>query len=990
MLLATRSTTRGGAEPDVARTDLHTLGVAYLVADPSESALGRAVASIERAAEQSPGDAALHSDLAAAYLVSAQRRGEPYDLVRSLTEVEKALEIVPDLPEALFNRALVLEKLFLATEAKLAWLRYQKVDPESDWSREATARAAALDQRPWDDQWKRQRGLLDEAGARGDQNQVEILLNGFHQPAREYAQEELLPHWADAVRAGRDGEAVRLLGIARTLGNALARRTSDAMIRDTVAAIDATDGKHRMALVEGLRAYRDARRLYMDMHFGEAEPQMAQAAANLRQGGGSLAAWADLFAAICVHFRPDYQLADRLLGELSERPDLQSYPALRGRILYNLGITRSSQGDLAGGLAAYRQALPLYELTGEIENLAAVRHVVAENLDLLGQPVESWKYRYLALSSIDRIPNAVRRRSLLVEAAEAALRDGQLSLSLHAQNELIRTTRTWVGEAAFPDSLLQRSQTELRLGSRQAAWRDLDAAESSVRNIRDPDLAQRLTADRLATQAELEAEESPGRAHADVSEAIRYYERAGFHAPLIHAYRLRARISSSQGDAAEADLLAGITEYESRRAALPEEDQRISYFDQARSVFDDMVLLQVDRKRQPVAALDFAERSRSRTLLDQMASLPAVRPGAGPGLFAAAAPLSASELRRGIPGTVALVEYALIGRRLFTWVVRSDGLDLLQSEIDPAALRTAVGRMRSSLTGRSDGALAEASRLYEILFRPLEPALRGRTTLVLVPDGVLYRLPFAALFDSRTSRFLTQSFRLAIAPSASAYLRCLARERQLGPWVAESILAVGNPTIVQGKSPELPDLPAAEREATAISTLYPRATTLLSSRATSGEFLRLSGESDVVHFAGHAQINESFPLLSTLLLSPEPGAEGSGPLFAFQIYRQKLHRTRLVVLAACSTAGGQLVPSEGPLGLARSFLAAGAPAVVASLTEVDDSAPPHLFNSFHRHLRAGAAPARALQAVQREEIERAGGRQTPWAWAAFELIGGAG
>lgn len=98
----------------------------------------------------------------------------------------------------------------------------------------------------------------------------------------------------------------------------------------------------------------------------------------------------------------------------------------------------------------------------------------------------------------------------------------------------------------------------------------------------------------------------------------------------------------------------------------------------------------------------------------------------------------------------------------------------------------------------------------------------------------------------------------------------------------------------------------------------------------------------------------------------------------------QLGATRLVVLSACSTAAGRLSASEGATSLARSFLAAGVPAVVASLWDVDDLAASRLLVKFHRRIRAGDDPVKALRTVQLSEL----GTAPPAEWAAFQLIGG--
>ena len=96
-------------------------------------------------------------------------------------------------------------------------------------------------------------------------------------------------------------------------------------------------------------------------------------------------------------------------------------------------------------------------------------------------------------------------------------------------------------------------------------------------------------------------------------------------------------------------------------------------------------------------------------------------------------------------------------------------------------------------------------------------------------------------------------------------------------------------------------------------------------------------------------------------------------------------RVRLLVLSACSTAGGAVERGEGVLSLARPFLAAGVRQVLATVSAVDDDVAP-LLVAFHSKMREGATPAAALRAVQLEayKSERSVSLR---GWAAFELFG---
>ena len=142
----------------------------------------------------------------------------------------------------------------------------------------------------------------------------------------------------------------------------------------------------------------------------------------------------------------------------------------------------------------------------------------------------------------------------------------------------------------------------------------------------------------------------------------------------------------------------------------------------------------------------------------------------------------------------------------------------------------------------------------------------------------------------------------------------------------------------------------------------------------------------MVHFAGHAVANTTFPALSRLLLASSDGSS-SGSLFVHELRNHRLPRTQIVVLAGCRTSGGQIRRGEGAINLARPFLAAGVPVVVAALSDLDDQQSRPLFVAFHRALRRGVAPFDALREAQLEAIRNQGTNVTH-TWASVVAIGG--
>jgi CHAT domain-containing protein len=163
---------------------------------------------------------------------------------------------------------------------------------------------------------------------------------------------------------------------------------------------------------------------------------------------------------------------------------------------------------------------------------------------------------------------------------------------------------------------------------------------------------------------------------------------------------------------------------------------------------------------------------------------------------------------------------------------------------------------------------------------------------------------------------------------------------------------------------------------------------LVGADATKQRFLTEAARADLIHFAGHAISNPGHPLLSRLLLAPDASSD-SGSLFGHELQHADFSRARLVVLAACSTAAGNAQRGDGVLSLARSFVAAGVPSVVASLWDVDDQRSREFFREFYAALTRPMSPADALRAAQRVSIARAGADARAFStWNAFVIVGG--
>jgi CHAT domain-containing protein len=435
--------------------------------------------------------------------------------------------------------------------------------------------------------------------------------------------------------------------------------------------------------------------------------------------------------------------------------------------------------------------------------------------------------------------------------------------------------------------------------------------------------------------------------------------------------------------AAERDLAAALGELELQRERIDNPEERIAYFDRAREILDAMLLLQLEQLDRPEVAFEYSEQAKSRALLDWVAAHPFERSSPSR-LQTSSGKADLTSLQSGLPEHTVVVEYSVLPRKLVIWIFRRDAFNM-EIVTGPADLEVQVRRLSRALSlERKADVLKEASRVQAILIRPIEKYLEPDDRIVVVPDGVLHAVPFGLLYDARTRRYAVEDHIWSVAPSARLLIASLRRSEELSLRRSPRALVVVDPAFDQEVFPTLRRLGAAKSEANA-AMFFTGSRVFSDQDATRGVFLQEAGDYEIVHFGGHSLVNSSFPLLSQMLFAPAADDPSRGILYSGDLLGLSFERTRLTVLASCSTAAGRISRTEGVQSLARPFLAAGVPSVIASLWDVDDAKTAELFSHFYRHLSASFDPAAALRQAQIESLRQG---MEPWAWGAFELIGG--
>lgn len=686
------------------------------------------------------------------------------------------------------------------------------------------------------------------------------------------------------------------------------------------------------------------------------------------------------------------------------------------RALSNLGGAYLDFGDLRRARDLFQEALPIRRALKDRRGEESTLRRLGEVQEGLGELPEAMRSYQEALEIAEEIEDRAGQALALGRLAQGHLKAGdpRKALELFHRSADIQLALENRGGLAM---------ARQRIGEIEAHLGNLDRAVEILREVYD---LRRLLGEPTAQAETLAA--------------------------LAAVERRRGHPEEALAHAAEAIELV-----ESVRAAVAEPGLRASFLASRRRAFDLALGLSMDLGRVE-EALALSERARARSLLDMLEEgrteiregIPqdlreweqslAYRFGVNArnlrtaskeqkalrselnGLLAEAdrlegekrrrnpryavlnrRPLDADGIRALLEPDTVLLEYALGEERSFLWLVTPEKVESFELPARPViedAARRSYADLRSLET--NDPEAHEA--LSRLLFGKVADRLHCRR-LVIVADGALHYIPFAALPDPEfPSMPLVAGHEIVSLPSASvldAQRRALAGPSRAPKTVAILADPVFNaaddrlPKPIPGAPPiqpaPWPRLPATGIEGKAIAKLLPPDQVLLALGPRASRATALSGELAnyrTVHFATHGMIQSEVPRSSFLALSvlDDKRRQVEGVLGLTDVYNLKL-QADLVVLSGCETALGREIRGEGLMGLTQGFFYAGAERVMSSLWRVQDSATAELMIRFYRALlRDGRPPAAALRSAQLA-VRGDPAWQDPYYWAPFVLQG---
>lgn len=719
----------------------------------------------------------------------------------------------------------------------------------------------------------------------------------------------------------------------------------------------------------------------------------------------------------------DYEKAIDFYNKSLEIFRKQGNQFRQGNTLGNIAANYADLGDFKKALEVNQEVLKLRIASSNKEGEGITYNNIAGCYSHLGDKQKALEY-YNRSIEIQRTRNPRQLASALTNMAGVYRELGETQKATDSLNEALEITRRigdLSGEAA---TLSMMAQVERDQGKLVDARRDIETALTSVESLRVSLKDRKLRTSFFASVRKYY------EVYIDVLMRLHKENPAGGFdvAALKASENARARslleslmeASAEIGQGADPTLVA--RERTLRKLISDKAEQQLRLLsgnhteEQAKSMSKDLDALTAEYEQ---VQTQIHQNSPRYSALTHPVSLG----------------LQEIQSRLVDPETV-LVEYALGEEKSYVFLVSATSLKTFElparAEVEKASrdvydLVTASDRVVANETldqrtkrldqANSDYA-ASAATLSRMLLGPLASELKSKR-LLIVGEGILQYVPFAALPDPSAQAPLIAGHEVINLPSASVLgvLRSETKDRPRATKTiavfADPVFGAQDPRISKNQIVEKPALELAadikrsaeesgfqgfarlrfsRQEAEQIMRLVPRNNSLeaLDFAANKGAATSTDlKQYRIVHFATHGLINSRHAELSGIVLSlvDQDGKPQNGFLRLYDIYNLNLS-AELVVLSACQTALGKDIKGEGLVGLTRAFMYAGSSRIVASLWRTEDRATAVLMNRFYENMLGGSgmSPAAALRKAQLSMWQDKRWSQ-PRYWAAFTIQG---
>jgi len=943
-----------------------------------------AITDMQEALDTQPKSAAVLDGLATAYFERAEAEDRFNDYGTAFELQSRALQLTPDNPMILFNRAITAARLYLFKQSIEDWQRYLSLDPSGEWSDEARQRLSEV------------RGLVDAHDRRTkaalltptefirtvdllDAKSWEIV-----EPRIEDYLSVAITDWLPAAFPV-DGKQPTYPDTRQALGIlALILKNShgDIWLSDLLS----TRVSPSFALaISALSKAVYADNVTEDYAFGRNESIRA---AQLFERNGNTA------GVMRARFEEVYSLAFSNAGpecvqtitRLSPRALLRPYRwiTIQLRLEHYACSTQISDVDLTS------------QLKNSVLNAQAARYAaltlraigfLADDERLKGAGQETWKLCHKGLqefwsSSVYPMPgyNLYSVMDVISETdqrwhLDTAIDEEALTLVSETANPLMLA----VENTSLAHAATLSLQPAIAVESLQSASRLLSAA------VPGP-----VTDDYRLSVAIYEARiaAATGRAtdgldrlttlHPQLARIANENVLSEYHRTLGDIHML-----GRDFERAEREFSTAVSLAERQRSSITSEADRLAWATATSGAYRGVVEAKL-RLEDPLGALGAWELYRGAELRPARSRSLHGTGERVPDATSTSAEQQISEEFGLLNRTLTLLDdrtvlvFGVVSDGVAIWLYDNRGVTERWVKKNPADLKMLADHLGELCATPSSSPVAihsTAKRLYHILIAPVADFLRPAQTLVIEEDKALSGVPFQVLEDEQGD-YLADRHPILYSPGLR-YLRMLPSK---GEPIDAGMKALVVANAAGGIDDGLRPLPDALSEARSVAQVFHGAKLLVEDEASLDAVRRELPRSEIFHFAGHAGArNGRIGLLLDTVRSGQIGV-----LDSWTLGRISLPDLRLAVLSACSTEKASNGSILEPESLARAILRLGVPSVVATRWNVDSESSAALMRTFYDKLLSGQTVARALGAAEADLRQKS---PHPYYWAGFDALG---
>lgn len=948
-----------------------------------------AIHTLREAEALAPQISMVRIDLATAYFERAQATGYVSDFGTAVELISRVLEKDPNNVVALFNRALIYEKLSLYSEAEADWQHYLSLEPSGDWSGEAREHLARVDQKLNEKKKAADAGDLVSPEIIAANSTMTISDDLLDMRIEEY-QRTVLTEWApEFVKSdleSKPGRTVFLRNAIERISRLMTGRHGDTFLQDLLFTSRGSAGPRFQLSIATLALAISAN---ASGHEQEATELSQEAERGFHDTGNKAGVLRARFEyAYAQQFSSQVIRCQRIAESVAKDSRKYRYKWLEAQALVEWGFCANMDGSLTIASHRLREATTVAKEAGYEESLERA---------MVGEAVMQWQTGStslawsLALEGLQRYwvhPVSDVRGTSLYAVLDLIAEETQ---QWHLQEAILRESIPLVDRGR---DQLAAAQTRSRLAGSELMLNQYRQAESDLQQSSQIFRSAPQTVSTLTQQVTVSV--NMAKVEMQRHQFQRSWERlqslqsviASLHdnLSLLDFYATLGEVCRNTGrtiDAESADRNA-IAIFQASLGALDDPGDRLVWFHEGSLAYRSLVQLKLNEEdfqgafetweayrdvistpphQGNVLAPEVAgERSHfaqnsSRTYLGPDASR--------------SQPLGSREK---------LLAYARLPEGMFGWIRSSHAVQVIRidnSLDDIRRLRTLFIQECSTPSSDIADIIDHGQQLYRKLILPFSKQFSADDIIVFEPDEELASLPFEALVDE-TGQYFGSKHSVIISMGSGKDSRSQLVRRVSNHDTVLLVSASGS----DGEN-RLHD-PLAEEEVRSIGSLF-QSPLIFSPTAFPGvSFRELLSTASIFHYAGHSRTTVRGGELS-IPSRDRYGRFEEVSLRSKDIVRLDLYNCELVILSACETNQGEEGRWLDRENLALAFLNTGVPEVVASHWQVDSNAATVMMEEFYSRLFKGETSPDALRLAAAKTRAMAGFSH-PYYWAAFSVL----